>query len=409
MITLYSLLVELVTWSLLVPYTVASILSGRAERATLRQRLGSFADLPPSRRRLLIHAVSAGEMNGASALVHEMAQRGWTFVLCAGNAHALATARIIASHHPEVEDVRLLPWDRVTIQRWLGAIRPAAVVVVETEIWPNLFCAAAELSIPLVIAGGRIEPRAAARYRATRFFFERVLRRVAFIGATAPDEAARFTAAGASPGTIAVLGSLKADACLASHEPAGPREQDLVVAANTHAGEELLIARAFAQACEGNTQARLILAPRHPERAAAIERELRGCGIAAGRLRDGERPRVAIVDRMGALRSCYPQAQVAILGGTFCAIGGHDPLEAARGGCAIVAGPERSQVVETLRTFSAAGAVVDATADSLSDTIGALLRDRVRLASLQQSASIVAAQRGAARATADRIEQLAGA
>jgi 3-deoxy-D-manno-octulosonic-acid transferase len=362
---LYSLLLELVTW--FVP--------------GVRKSARIAPSTPCDTRRLLIHAVSAGEMNAASALVREMTARGWVVTLSAGNDDAWQFAQRIEN----VERVLRFPWDRRrAVAAWLDAIAPDAVVVIETELWPNLFAACAGRKLPLVIANARIAARPASRYRLVRRFFARVLDCVSLIVAVDAAEAERFIAIGARRERVVTGGNLKAD--VPPLRETAPRRADTILAASTHDGEEALIVDALL-----GIDIRLVLAPRHVRRAAAVRRLA---------------PDAVVMDTMGSLGAMYAEAAIVIVGGTFVPVGGHDLLEPARRCCAIVTGPYLDNVRETAEAMRAAGAL-RVTSD-LRTTLRELLVDADVRSRLGEAARVYAdAQRGAAAFTADRIEELA--
>lgn len=405
--TLYSLAIELVTWLVLVPVTYVRMYLARHSKgdgesspadqlrdaAAVRAYLGDIEpSAPRDRSRLLVHAASAGEMNAASALVHEFAERGWVITISAGNEDAWQMAQGIAARHVEVQRVVRFPWDRAEgMRQWLDAIDPEAVAVVETEIWPNLFHVCDTRDIPLVIAGARLDASAATRYRLGRPFFRRVLKCASLILATDEQQAARYLAIGAPPARVIVGGELKADACSALHPVAkesAPRPPGVltVLAASTHDGEEALVVEAL----RGLDAVQLVLAPRHVKRAPDVRR------IAEG---------AAVVDRMGELSALYARADIVVIGGTFVPVGGHDLLEPASRGCAIVAGPYLDNVRSVAEKLSEAGGM-RITSD-LTSTLHELRDNPATLHSLGEAAArFAASQRGSARLTADRIDRL---
>jgi len=390
MIALYSFAIGLVVWLVLVPIELLRIAARRSTLQTLAERLGRLHIAAPKRRRILIHAVSAGEMNAASALVHELARRDCSFVLSAGNADARRTALRIRSYHSEVDSVVAAPWDRRNaMRRWLTEVRCDAVIVIETEIWPNLFVTCREMGIPLVIAGARIDRRACARYRMLRFFFADVLAAAEAI--VAVDEVAkrRYLAIGAPAARATAGGNLKPDACLIVHDAADrvACERKVVAAVNTHPGEEALIGNAL-RAC-GDVD--LVFAPRHVRRASAVRRSTRA----------------TVVDRMGMLARVYANADVVIIGGTFVDAGGHDVFEAARAGCAIVVGPHIDSIRDSVTAMLERNAIRTATAESLPRVVASLLNDAADRERLRENARAFAASRsGAAARCANLIEAL---
>ena len=425
-IHLYDGLVALLVWLLLVPLELAAVLFGRSTFDRLAARLGRPPrECPPrSERRgrwLVVHAVSVGEMAAASALVRHWTERrpDDRWVLTAGNRDALAAGERLAAELPAVVAVRLLPWDRrCAMRRWLEALAPDLVVGIENEIWPRLYLNCEELGIPLAVVSARLYPADVARYRLLPAFFRRVLTAAAWIGAQSAAERTRWLAIGASSERVEVVGNLKYDTpAPTSPEPASTRSQEglRIVAASTHPGEEheLLGALALLPADVGAPQ--LVLAPRHPRRASSIVRAARRAGFVAEKLAATEcaagigkaPPRVLVVDRLGWLPAAITSADLVVLGGTFARHGGHNPLEAARAGRALLVGPHVenfADVVAHLRTHCALREV--ASASELAAALGDLLRDPEERRRLGARAAIAAAEGSCVGRYVERLELL---
>jgi 3-deoxy-D-manno-octulosonic-acid transferase len=349
MVFVYSALVSLVTWLILVPLHWRS--------RDLRERLGFIDPLPPADRRIVIHAVSAGEAAAAKPLAAELMARGWSVVMTVGTAAGRAVAERISG----VERVLALPWDRrAAIQRFLRAMNSDVVAVVETEIWPNLFL----LAPKIVIVNARLYP--GDRYHLARRFFVRVLSR-ALVLATTEREAGRFRRIGATH--VEVMGNLKLDAGRRpADRPAGSRRSETILAVSTHPGEEELIAAALPPG------ARLIIAPRDVRRAAKLRRTFPN-----------------VIDTYGQLDALYAEADVAIIGGSFVPKGGHNPVEAAQHGCAVVIGPH----IENVRDL----------VDALGDRI-VVTNDLAKTLAEMKPQRRPFVMEGIAKRYADRIESL---
>lgn len=395
----YSFSIEVVVWFALAPFLWVRSRLTRRDPDELRQRLARArrAGLPPSStlRPVIVHAVSVGEMNAAAPLVQELGTRGHRVWLTTGTAAGLVTARQLARRLPMVDDCIYLPWDRRAIRGWLHAITPAAVVVVETEIWPNLFTACKELQIPLFMANGRIRKRDVWRYRLARSFFRDVLASVQWIGVQSAHERDAFVAIGASPSRVAVVGNLKFDAALRKTEAPAVSMGDLdgrplVVAGSTHAPEERwLLECALALGSEGRP-VRLVLAPRDVSRAGAVSRMARSLGLrpllwSEPSTHPAAPWDVLVLDQYGTLRACYDAADLVVMGGTFVPVGGHNLLEAAAAARPMVVGPHVEGIATLLASFDAAGALMHLSgadpARSLADACRMLFDDpdRARL------------------------------
>ena len=400
----YSVLIEIVVWLVLVPVVWMRSLVAGAGSSELRERLGhgracngrNEAGPGP----VLIHAVSLGEMRAAAPLVDVLAAEARRVLLTTGTAAGLDAARRLAREQPAIERVAYLPWDRPAVHAWLGRIAPSAVVVMETEIWPNLFRACADLRVPLFIANGRIRPRDVARYRLLRPFFSGVLECATWIGVQSPAERDRFLAIGAPAARVEVAGNLKFDAALAAGpEPSvrarGVTERPLVVAGSTHGPEERWLLDC-ARLLEGEGRPiRLVLAPRDIARAGRIARLARSREL---RTRLWSEPsadtwQVLVLDRYATLRACYADADVVVIGGTFAPVGGHNILEPAALARPIVVGPHTEEIAPLVQPFADAGALLQISgtdpARALTDACRALLADRALARTMGEKAAVV--------------------
>lgn len=405
----YDLLVAAAVALVLVPWELARRLARRTGPDVLRERLGNGVPEAAPGVRVLVHAVSVGEMAAAGALVSELTRRipGVSILMTTGNGDGLAAAERLRASQPAIGSVSLIPWDRRrAMRRWLRRIRPAFAVVVETEIWPNLFRACAELSIPLSIVNGRMPPREASRYRLARPFFREVLGTLAWIEAQTEADRRRFIEIGAFPDGVAAGGNLKFDAASAEPAPEGlDRDEFLIVAGSTHAPEERILIDALRRLRGRNPPARLALAPRQVSRARRIARWARAAGfdVALGSDRSDAWD-ILVVDRIGDLAPLYARGSIAVIGGTLAARGGQSPLEAAGRACAIVAGPSRNNFAEIFAGLDAAHAIASADRVSLPAVLESLLADPERRREMGRRArESWLAGRGAAGRCAEKI------
>jgi 3-deoxy-D-manno-octulosonic-acid transferase len=401
---LYDALVGFVVAVFLRPVTR---LRGSAE---LRERLGDAPVPSAARPRIVLHAVSAGEMSAAGAIVEalERVLPSAAVHLTAGNRDARAAGERLRGSRRSISSVSFLPWDRRrAIGKWLAVLDPDAVAVVETEIWPNLFRACAGLGIPLVVVNGRIPDRDFPRYRLARPFFRRVLSGVRAIAAQSDLDARRFLRIGAPPERVRNAGNVKFDAAGIGGSGSGraaPRGP-IIVAGSTHPPEERLLLSAFARLRAEFPRLSLVLAPRHVGRAEALLRRVRAEGLRGARASgDDGTAEVVVVDVLGELRDRYVEEEIAVVGGTWSRAGGHTPLEAAARGCAVVFGPNAGNYRAMLADMLAAGAAVRVSRDDLEGALRELLEEPARRAELGRRArAFAAAGRGAARRCAEEI------
>lgn len=402
MFFLYDVLVGLAVTLFLRPHAWL-----RGERGELRQRLGE-PPAPAGHPRIVLHAVSAGEMAAAGAIVESLADvlPSAAVHLTTGNRDGLAAGERLRARIPSIVSVSFLPWDRRrAIRSWLAAVDPDAVAVVETEIWPNLFRACAVAEIPLILVNGRVPDRDYPRYRLARPFFRRVLAG-ARVAARSPEDARRFVRIGAPSENVRVAGNVKFDAARADKAARTESAAPVVVAGSTHAPEERLLLRALLRLRREFPGLTLVLAPRRIGRASAILRRACAAGLRAAAASDGasSSPEVVVVDAIGDLHGRYVEGEIAVVGGTFTRRGGHTPLEAAARGCAVVSGPRAGSFREILADMRSAGAAAVVPPRELETALRELLGDPARRAELGQRARAFAESgRGAARRCAAEI------
>ncbi len=336
-----------------------------------------------------MHAASAGEMAAVAVLAREIERRrpDLEVVLSSTTTSGVAVAeRSLPGRAAFLQPLDLGP----LVGRALRRVDPAALVLVELELWPGLSHRARAAGVPLLVANGRISARSASRF--ARSWVRRLVgMECVDVYAVQNDEYRdRLVALGVTADRIVVTGNVKADATPVA-APAGLRaqlgfstEEKLVVAGSTHPGEVALIARAVAVAARRiDAVVRLIVAPRHHDRIAIAERELEGAGLLPVRLtalRGGAtvRPNSALViDTMGELAGIYGIADVAIVGGSLVAgIGGHNVFEPALAGAPTLVGPWNANVRSDAQFLASVGALTivdppESLADRLADRLAA--------------------------------------
>jgi len=369
---LYDVVLAFTIAIVLFPTEVVSIILGRSRIELLRERLGATLGISSeSHPILLVHAVSVGEMAAARSLITSLKEEipSVRFILTTGNREGREAAEQLRSAYPEIAEVSYLPWDRHAATRnWMQHINPSAVIVIETEIWPNLFRSASELSIPLFIVSGRIYPKDRSRYWLARHFFRSVLKSVNWIGVQSEEERSSFIRAGAPGDHVEVVGNLKHDTVVSQKLPQPwevvfehPNCANLIVAGSTHHPEEAWLIEALHRLRQSDLLACLVLAPRHPGRADAVQRKVVSAGWVAARWSEGPPANgnweVLILDKVGPLAAVYQWADVAVIGGSLIRRGGHNPLEAAHHSRAIVVGPHHEHFREIVHGLDQAGGI----------------------------------------------------
>ncbi len=290
--------------------------------------------LPPEEGRVWIHAVSLGETNVGLILARAVRsldpERSVVF--------SSSTPTGMENLSRRWDGVSFYaPWDSAQVVRaFLDAVRPEVLVLLETELWPNLISLSKERGVRILIVNARISDRAFRRYRWIRGFIrDRVLR---FVDAVlCQDEIARerFLGLGADPRKVRVVGNLKYDLEIPVQDLGQVEEiakgRFVLMGGSTHPGEEAFLLEVFAALREENSQAFLILAPRHVERAREVAEEarMRGWRVAMYSQGDPKGVDVLVVDRVGVLAQLYRLASVVFVGGSLVARGGQNPLEPA--------------------------------------------------------------------------------
>jgi 3-deoxy-D-manno-octulosonic-acid transferase len=261
-------------------------------------------------------------------------------------------------------------------------------VILETEIWPNLYHRCGRLGVPLVLASARISPRSVTRYRRLVGLFRETLSHGIFIAAQSREDAERFVSIGANPALTHVVGNIKFDFGYPTDmETRGHELRRLLgvhrpvwVAGSTHAKEEDEVLAAHAKVRERFSNALLVLVPRHPPRFAEVAASLRSRGLAFVTRTSGgpvtPDTQVFLLDTLGELPPFYAAGDVAFVGGSLVPIGGHNLLEPAALGLPIVAGPHNFNSADISRLLVEQGAVrIAQDAAGLAALVGELLAD----------------------------------
>ena len=424
------------------PATAFGVWFRGKEPGSLRERFGRLpAAIDPDRRpSIWVHAVSVGEALAARPLLRALRAAYPDHRLVVSTTTATGQ-RVARGFGGDVDAVCYAPFDFPWfVHRALDRIAPDLLLVVDTEIWPNLLRACRRRGVGTLIVNGRLSARSFRRYRLARGCMRRVLADLGRVCAQTDEWARRFVALGADPDRVTVTGSLKFDAVGpapagsgsdAAGGPAGgsrpgpgagdplraafdfARSRPVLIAASTLRGEEEPVLRAFARIRRTAPEALLVIAPRHPERFD----EARGIAERAGyrvRMRSALEQRrdpaadVVILNTLGELGRLFDIASTVFVGGSLVPAGGHNPIEPAAFGRAIVVGPHMENFADVARELVARGAAIQVRdADGLAETLAELMRDGERRSRLGAAArAVVDANRGATRRTLEAVAEL---
>jgi 3-deoxy-D-manno-octulosonic-acid transferase len=388
-------------------------------REALGERFGGVAPSPEGQAVVWLHAVSVGEVISAQPLTAALRERhphAHLVVSCGTpTGRAMAKTRLSAA-----DRVIYLPWDLPGV---IGAavrkVRPDLLVLVESELWPNLLWTLARRGTPVVVVNGRISRRSYPRYRSVRPVMRSALSHIgAFLMQTRRD-AQHIRGIGAPSDRVEVVGNIKYDQPIVEHTPEELERlgaalglapgTPVLLAGSTHEGEEEILARVWQRVAAEVPELVLVLAVRHPNRCDAVVEALAAMGVKAGRktLGDCAGRGVVLLDTLGELSAHYRLATIAFVGGSLVPVGGHNPLEPAAAGVPVVYGPHVGNFEAPCAELERAGAAVRvADEDTLARTVRRLLREpEARRRMGEEGARVVRENRGAVAHTMSRIAE----
>jgi len=409
--------------SVSLPYFLFQIARHGKYRTGFAERMGRI----PARLRLpgehesaiWVHAVSVGEVLAVAGLVEELRRRAPRHGIFVSTT--TDTGQELARKRFGEESVFYFPLDfGFAIRSYLRRLRPELVVIAETEFWPNFIQLAHAGRARIAVVNARISDRSWPRYRRFRGLLRRLLIHVDLFFAQTAEDAARLQDIGARPERVRVTGNLKFDipvpdppAIVESVRRAmaagdgGP----VLVCGSTVEGEETLLLKAFEHLLVQHPGAVMILAPRHPERFPAVAALLEQMSIRFWRRSEwnGEAlcGGVLLLDTIGELAALYALADIAFVGGSLVPRGGHNIIEPAQHGVAIVVGNHTENFRDIVGLFQSRGAVrVVGPAELPLVLMELLANDAERIALGQRAAETLRSQAGARTRTADALMEL---
>jgi 3-deoxy-D-manno-octulosonic-acid transferase len=418
---LYSALLA-VAMLLGLPYWLWQMLRHGKYRAGLRERLGKVPprlDLQPDRSTIWVHAVSVGEVLAVTGLVETLQQQFPRHRILISTT--TDTGQKLACARFGEDSVFYFPLDfSLAIRPYLEKLQPRLVVIAETEVWPNFLRLARQSGARVAIVNARISDRSWRGYRRWRSFLPRILQNVDLFLAQGEEDQRRLVEIGAPPGRLQVAGNLKYDAPVPAPAPVVRSLRDsfaqngsgpILVCGSTVEDEEPLLLRAFTNVLASHPRAVMILAPRHPERFAEAARLLEQLGVRFWRrsLWNGEAVTggVLLLDSIGELASVYALGDVAFVGGSLVPRGGHNILEPAQHGVAIVVGNHTENFRDIVELFQSRDAVRVATPAELPLVLMELVANETERKNLgQRAAETLKAQRGATVRTIEALHEL---
>ncbi|MEZ5568357.1 MAG: lipid IV(A) 3-deoxy-D-manno-octulosonic acid transferase [Halioglobus sp.] len=408
----YSVLLYLLTPLVLLRLLLRSLREPAYRRHWL-ERFGLVSLPAGSRGVIWVHAVSVGEVHAAAPLValllreHPKQQLLFTTTTPSGRAlvRELFAARVSQAY---------LPLDLPgAVQRFLTRVRPRLLILLETELWPNLLEQTGASGCKQVLANARLSAASARRYARLPSLTRAMLSHLDHVACQWPVDGERFLALGLSPQALAVTGTSKFDYAVDDRMRSERQAQraalmlggrPVLLAASTHPGEEALVIGAFKQLLTGMPNGVLLLAPRHPRRCAAVARYCRDEGLSVC-LRSESRPvraqdSVLLLDTLGELRLLSGLADVAVIGGSLVDRGGQNPLEAVAWGVPVICGPYTRNFDDVNARLADAGALIRLSdPERLAQVLNEMFSDPARrMAMARAGLAVMARERGASAA-----------
>ena len=420
-------LILILTLPLTLPVFVLLMIVRPEYRTGLSERLGrwpgSWGRPARAATRVWIHAASVGECLAVLPLIERWLRDRpeWDLVL---SVMTPTGRKLIAQRLGNRVRVGFFPLDFPGISaRLLRRAAPDLILLVETELWPNFLRSASRCDIPVLLINGRISPRSYRRYRTVRWLFGETLRRIRVFGMQSAQDARRVVELGASPERVRVLGNLKFDQAAVPLSESERRrlierlgwgsDEKILVAGSTHEKEEELLLTGFARIKQQWPSFRMILAPRHLNRLSNVTGLLTRQGISYIRYSDLDRATtesgadVLLLDTLGQLGRLYSLGTVVFVGGSLAPVGGHNLLEPAALGRAVLFGPFVQHVQETadLLLASSGGRMVHDIGELVRE-IESLLTETARREAMEHHArETVRLHQGASGRTSAMVEQ----
>ncbi len=425
MFVLYNILLLLAS-----PVILVILLAKKRCRPGLLQRLGwlseGLAEECRDGRTIWVHAVSMGEATAVVPLVQQLKARypqDRIFVSTVTETGKETVLRRLERQARHLYFPLDFPW---IVGRVLDAVKPRVFIFVETELWPNFLRAATARGVPTVLVNGRLSTDSLQGYLRLRPFFERVLQTVLLCSMQSDRDVERIIRLGADPSRVVRTGNLKFDQAVRTSPDASNQirrsdfglyqHEELFVAGSTHPVEEDVILDCYRRLLEAVPGLVLIVAPRHIERTDALVGAVKARGFAALRRTmlstaaesSSKGPRVIILDTRGELAALYREATLVFVGGSLVRVGGHNPLEPAACGKAVVFGPHMDHFAEVAdMLIRQGGGLQVSNAREMADAMIGLLKDRARLDQMGKAAyELVLANQGAVARNVDLIARI---
>ena len=426
---LYNMLL-LVYWAILIPQLIYRLIREEGFYQRIKQSIGflpeDLKEKISNRHAIWVHAASVGEIVAASPIVREMRKTYPNEVIIV----SVVTATGFRMAHQIIkgaDGILYFPLDLPYLtNRILTIVKPQAIVLVETEIWPNFLRIAADKHIPVMMMNGRISQRSAVRYRLITFFTRKVLSTIRMFCMQSRIDAQYIIDIGADPNKVIVTGNTKYDQTYGivteDEKKRFLRElgfaegtYPIMIAGSTHKGENGAVYKAFSKVRQRFPEAQLIIAPRYIDQADLIRDEglkhditmVKRSDMKAGKQVSASYDGV-ILDTIGELGRVYSLGDLIFVGGSLAHIGGHNILEPAAHGKPIIVGPNMFNFVEIFDLLSSRGAciMVKNEEEFVETCLDLLIHKDKAEAMKRHCLEIVKENQGATKKNLDELQQL---
>ena len=378
----------------LLVFAAISRLKGHPPRKDLRARLGAGELLDIHSKRVLLHAVSVGEVNAIRTLVSNLKSTGYDVVICVTTDTGLQRAReLFAEQHT----VTRFPFDLgFAVRKFLHRIDPSIIALVELEVWPNFIGISAKNNIPVVVINGRLSHRSYKRYKLAKFLLKKTFSSLTAIGMQNEIYAKRVRELGGV--NVSVQGTMKwdnaviADSVEGSDELASQlgidRDKPLIVAGSTTSEEHRLLLDSIPDGTQ------LLCAPRRPEWFDDAENILAPCNRRTSSDRCSTNH--FLLDTFGELDKAYSLADIVVIGRSFSPMHGSDPVQPIALGKPTIIGPNASDFTDMVQLLVSNNGIIQCTQQDLKNNIQSLLHDKVQAKALAENGrTVITSQQGA--------------
>jgi len=408
------------------PYWLLRMATSGRYRAGLAGRLGwvpkRLRAAVAGREVVWVHAVSVGEVMAATQLIRELsaARPEWLIAV----STTTATGQRLAKERLPESPVFYLPLDfAFVVRRYLRVLQPKLLVLMESELWPNLILECTRAGVPMAVVNARVSDRSFPRYIRLRRLWRPLLAKISLFLAQSEETAERLVRMGAPRDRVRVTGNLKYDlregresslvAMLRARLPAGAK---VIVCGSTLEGEEKILLAAWSTVLAEEPEAVMVLAPRHPDRFAAVAGMVEGSGftvLRASEFRERPQPVAAgsifLLDTIGDLAAMYALGTVAFVGGSLVPSGGHNPLEPARFAVPVLMGSSFENFREIVRVLQGHNAIRIVSTAAFADTLVAMLHHIDEAQAMgRRGREVFDAQAGATARTVQALTALLG-